>query len=400
MIYIINGENYIMATSKRIRLPSVEIIGSLEEDRRIKRPDRKAIASMHKSPDRYSLSHLAKILTSGERLAMLSAVDRLRGRVRVLMELASFSSFQYVRLAAISNLAHEIEALVDIAKFCQYGDTRSAAVDELSAGQTGLSEVASSSLFADTRTDAVNAISDQQHLVSVAARSPHKDSRSLALEKISGNPSALKKVAEDSSYRSSRLEAMKSLSSDTKALSSLILSSRHSEVKKTAASMLSSFVEELDDPETLAEIAKLSSNEDARYLAVGRLSGDPWALRGIISDAQYADAKSTALMLLSDMVPELQDPEILADVAIQSPYQDCRIAAIERLAGQSTSLLSIASKSRFKDSRESALLMLRNDIEALKTVSKLSRYQDTRKKAHAMVSKPETFQGELARILG
>jgi hypothetical protein len=400
MLYIVDGEKHLMATSKRMRLPSVNIIGPLEEDERIKRPVRKALASMHKHSDKYSLSHLAKVLTSGERLAMLNAVDRLRGRVRVLVELASFSSFQYVRLAAITNLAGDVDALVEIAKFCQYSDTRSAAVDELSAFPIPLSEVARSSLFSDTRRAAVDALSDQQALVSVAARSPHKDSRTAALARLSGNGAALKKVVEDSAYRSSRLEAMRCLSSNSRALASLVLSSRHPEIKRTAASMLSGSVEELDDPETLAEIAKLSPNEDARYLAVGRLSGDPWALRGIISDAEYADAKNTALMLLSDMVPELQDPEILADVAIQSPYQDCRAAAIGRLAGQSTALLSIATRSRFRDSRESALHMLRSDIEALKSVSKLSRYQDTRKKAHGMVAKPETFQGELARILG
>jgi hypothetical protein len=383
-----------MASSRKVRLPSIS--GILDEDRKkIKPPMRKGLA-----PDRYSLSHLASILTNGNRLAMLSAVDRLRGRVRVLVELASFSSFQYVRLAAIENLVNEVEALVDIAKFCQYSDTRSAAVDVLSPNPDGLCEVACSSLFSDTRLDAVNELSDPQALVSVAGRSPNKDARSAAMAKLADDSSALKKVAEDSSYRSSRLEAIRCLAGDIKSLASLILSSRHSEVKVSAANILSTHVEELDDPETLAEIAKLSPNEDARYLAVGRLSGDPWALRGIISEAKFADAKSTALMLLSDMVPELQDSEILADVAVMSPYQDCRIAAIERLAGQSNSLLSVASKSRFKDSRNQALSMLKSDIETLKSVSKLSKYQDTRKKAHSMVAKPEVFESELARILG
>jgi len=384
-----------MATRK-IRLPSIEVTGYLEENKKkIKPPQRGALAQ-----DRYSLSHLASILTSGTRLAMLNAVDRLRGRVRVLVELASFSTFQYVRLAAIENLADEIEALVDIAKFCQYSDTRSAAVDGLSSETSALSEVSCSSLFLDTRLEAVSTLSDPQALASVAARSPHKDSRSAALGKIAKNPSALKRVAEDSSYRTSRLEAIKCLSNDIKTLSSLVLSSRNAEVKKTAASMLSIYVEELDDPETLAEIAKQSPNEDARYLAVGRLSGDPWALRGIIADAKYADAKSTAIMLLSDMVPELQDAEILSDVAVMSPYKDCRSAAIERLAGQSNSLLNVASKSRFKESRDMALNLLKSDVEALKSASKLSRYHDTRKKAHAMVSKPDVFQNELERILG
>ena len=388
-----------MATSRRIRLPSIEITEVIKDPRK-RKPERDALGRMQAAPDRFSFSHLVKVLTSGERLAMLNAVDRLRGKVRVLVELAFFSNFQYVRLAAIQNLTSEIDALVDIAKFCHFEDTRSAAVDELSPELPALAEVACSSLFSTTRQDAVNLLSDPQSLASVAARSPHKDSRDSALEKISSSSAALKKVAEESSYRSSRLSAMKCLASDTKALSSLVLSSRHPEVKRTAASMLSGFVDELDDPETLAEIAKLAPNEDARYLAVGRLAGDPWALRSVIAEAHYADAKSTALMLLSDMVPELQDSEILADVAIQSPYEDCRIAAIERLAGQSNALLNVASKSRFRDSRDLALQLLKNDIGALKSASKLSRYNDTRKKAHAMVSKPEVFAGELARILG
>jgi len=368
----------------------------------VKRPVRKKddLHTFHKGSDRYGFAHLARILTSGERLAMLNAVDRLRGRVRVLVELAFFSNFQYVRLAAITNLAQEADALVDIAKFCQFGDTRSAAVDELSPNKEALVEIACSSMFCDTRIDSVNTLADSRSLAEVASRSPHKDSRGAALHRISEDSAALRKVAEESSYRASRLDALRGLASDVKALSSLLLSARHGEVKKTAAHLLSGYVEELDDPETLSEIAKLSPNEDARYLAVGRLSADPWALRSVISESRFSDAKSTALMLLSDMVPELQDSDILAEVAILSPYEDCRAAAIRRLTGQSTALLSVASKSRFKDARDMALQMLKSDIEALKSVSKLSRYRDTRKKAHSMVSRPEVFENELTRILG
>jgi hypothetical protein len=105
-------------------------------------------------------------------------------------------------------------------------------------------------------------------------------------------------------------------------------------------------------------------------------------------------------MLLSDMVSELDDHDLLAYVAGMSPYQDCRIAAIERLVGQSQALLEVANKSKFKDSRELVLEKLKTDVEALKSISRLSRYRDTRKKAHSLVSKPDVFEAELTRILG
>jgi hypothetical protein len=360
---------------------------------------KKKLDPFHKGSDRFSFAHLAKILTSGERLEMLNAVDRLRGRSRILVELACFSNFQFVRLAAVSNLSGDEEALIDIAKYCQHDDTRASAVDELSHIGRALVEVACSSLFSDTRLDAVHAISDDAVLAEVAVRSPNRDSRTAAMKRISNNSAALRKVAQESSYRSSRIEALNSLSSDVDSLCSLVLS-RHPEIKKSAASKLSGYVEEIDDMEALIEIAKVSPNEDARYIAVGRISNDPISLRSVITDSRFNDARSTALMLLSDMVSDIDDSEILSDVAMLSPYPDCRAAAVERLVGQSNSLLEIANKAKFKDSRELALSKLKSDVQALKSVSKLSKYKDTRKKAHSMVSKPEVFASELARILG
>ncbi len=398
IIYIFFLKKPLMATRK-IRLPAIEI--GPEDDLKDKRPTRKKdkVSTFHKGPDRFSLSHLASILTSGERLAMLNAVDRLRGRSRVLIELALFSNFQFVRLAAVSNLSSDPEALVDVAKFCQHDDTRASAVDELVRYSGSLVEVAKSSLFGDTRVAAVGLLSDYNALAEVASKSPSKDSRGAALERISGNRAALRKVAEESAYRAARMGAIESLSSDVGSLCSLVLS-KNSEVKRTAASKLSSYVEELEDADALIEIAKVSPHEDARYIAVGRLSNDPFALRTIISESSYGDARTTSLMLLSDMVSELDDPDLLCDVAALSPYQDCRSAAIERLVGQSQALLQVANKSKFKDSRELALQKLKTDIEALKSVSKLSKYRDTRKKAHSLVSKPDVFHAELARILG
>lgn len=393
-----------MATSSRkIRLPTIEIGSRSHEDERTKRPDRKkdkkGVAKFHGAADRFTFSHLAKVLTSGERLAMLSAVDRLKGRARVLVELALFSNFPFVRLAAVSHLSNDVEGLIDIAKYCHYEDTRAASVDELSNNASALIEVACSSMFGTTRMDAVNLLVEPESLSEIAARSPHRDSRTAAMEKISENAGALRKVAEHSSIKSVRMSAVDTLSSDIDSLCSLVLS-KHSEVKKAAAAKLSAFVEELDDVEALIEIAKISPSEDARYIAVGRLSNDPWSLRTVIADSDYGDAKTTALMLLSDMVADLDDAEVLSEVAMLSPYPDCRSAAVERLVGQSNALLSVASKSKFKDSRELALHKLKGDVDALKSVSKLSKYSDTRKKAHTMVSKPEVFESELARILG
>ncbi len=386
-----------MATSKKVRYPSV---GLKESALSPKKPEKKdKLPSFHAATSRFSFSHLAKVLTSGERLAMLNAVDKLKGRSRVLVELACFSNFQFVRLAAVINLSGDVEALIDIAKFCHYDDARASALDELSSVPSGLVEVACSSLFGNTRKSAVDLIVDTDSIVDVASRSPNKDSRSAALDRIGHNRSALARVADSSPYKAVRMSALKGLASDPDALCSLV-HSKYPEVKKSAVSKLSDFVEDLDDAEALIEIAKASPHEDARYLAVGRISNDPLSLKSVISDSTYADAKSTALMLLSDMVQQLSDADVLSDVAMLSPYGDCRSAAVERLVGQSAALLNIANNSKFKDSRELAIQKLKTDVSALKQISRLSKYQDTRKKAHNLVAKPEVFASELSRILG
>jgi len=358
------------------------------------------LVSFHRAPDRHSFAHLAKVLVSGERTAMLDAVDRLKGRTRILVELACFSNFQFVRLAAISNLNGDSEALADIAKYCQYEDTRAAAVDDLASNKESLIDIACSALFKDTRLHSVSLLSDSHALAKVASHSPNADSRGAAVEKLSSNPAALKKVSEDSPYKSTRADALRSLASDVAALASLVIHARHPDVKKSAASMLSEHVEELEDVETLTEIAKISPNADSRYLAMGRLWQHPWALRKVFSESRFKDARSTALMLLSDMVPKLDDADLLAEVAMLSPYRDCRAAAIDRLVGQSNALLTVASKSKFRDARQLALDKLKGDVTALKSVSRLSKYKDTRAQAHKIVAQPQTFEAELTRILG
>jgi hypothetical protein len=123
-------------------------------------------------------------------------------------------------------------------------------------------------------------------------------------------------------------------------------------------------------------------------------------LREVIYDSKYKDARSTALMLLSDIVEELDDPEMLTEIAIMSPYEDCRAAALERVAKKGNALLSVATRSKYRDSRDRAVELLKRDADALKSVAKLSRYSNTRKKAHDIVSQPAVFQKELAKILG
>ncbi|VVC04028.1 Uncharacterised protein [Candidatus Bilamarchaeum dharawalense] len=385
-----------MTSIRKTRYPSLEHKPiAVKSDKK----DKKKLVSFKKGPDRLSFSDLAKILTSGERLSMLNAVDRLRGRSRILVELALFSNFPFVRLAAVTNLSNDVEALEDIAKYCHYEDTRASALDELSANLAALVEVACSSLFGNTRVDAANMIVDPHSLATIASKSPNKDSRDLALRKISDNKAALKRVAEESAYRPVRMEAFKNLATDVRTLCALAIS-KNEEVKKAAVSKLSNYVDEIDDMDALVEIAKHSSNEDARYIAVGRISNDPISLRTVISDSEYSDAKSTALMLLSDMVANVDDSGVLADVAILSPYQDCRAAAVDKLVGHSAALLDVANKGKFKDSRDLAVDKLKGDVSALKSVSRLSKYSDTRKKAHKLVSHPEVFASELTKILG
>ena len=387
-----------MATSSRKRRKF-----RLEPDGLVKKkpsPPKRKVSKYHKSPERYSFAHLAKILTSGDRIAMLKAVDRLQGKARILVELACFSNFQFVRLASISHLTFDSDALVEIAKYCQYADTRAAAVDELSMNAIALIEVACSSLFKDTRIDAVSILEDPESLAMVASNSPNKDSREAAMDKISDDRESLANIALESNYRKMRQKAVEKLSSDPDALAALVVATRYPDVRKSAASKLSDYVEEVDDVDTLIEIAKFSPNEDARYLAVGRLSEHPWALKTIIYEAKFKDAKSTALMLLSDIVYDIDDPEMLSEVAILSPYEDCRAVAVERLVGQSSALLSVANTAKYKNSRELAIEKLKDDAESLKSVSKLSKYQDTRKKAHSLVSNPDAFQEQLSKILG
>lgn len=350
--------------------------------------------------DRYAMGHLANVLVNGERNDMLNAVDRLRGKSRVLFELACYSNFQYVRLSAVANMNGDAEALGDIAKYCPHADTRSAALDELASDGSALADVACSSYFKDTRLDAVMLMGNTKSLVFVATRSPHTDSRLAALEKISFDHNSLHRVAEESIYRSARISAVKKLASNMMALSMLLSRTKYPEIRKLVAELLSQYIDQIDNADVLVELAKCSANQDARYLAVGKLWRNSSSLRRVVGESNYKDAKSTALMLLSDMVENLDDSDALVDVATQSPYEDCRAAAVERLVGMSSSLLSVATKSKYKATRNLAITKLKKDPETLKSVFKLSKYQDTRTMAHKIVSSSDVFKTELEKILG
>ena len=357
-------------------------------------------SSKHSHESKYSLGHLANVLIKGDRNSMLNAVEKLHGRSRILFELATFSTFSYVRLSAVGNLTNDPEALSDISKFCPYADTRTAALDELSSHHEYLIDVACTSLFKDPRLEAVSLINGANPLSQIAMFSPNIDSRSAALTRLSGDSSVLSKVAQESNYRNTRLEATKRLSHNMQLLCALMLSTRHLDVKKYAATLLAEFVESITDPEVLIELAKICSSQDSRYLAVGKLWKNPAALRKVAEGSKYKDSRSTAMMLLSDMVGSIDEPELLAEVATASPYEDCRAAAIERLVGVSSALLSVASKSKYKDARDLAVDKLKSDVDTLKDVMRMSKYKDTRAAAHKIVSNPATFQHHLSKILG
>lgn len=352
------------------------------------------------APDSYGFSHIAKVLINGTRDQMLGAMERLRGKARILYEIASYSKHPFLRLSAITSMTHDQEAFIDIAKFCEFADTRAAALDELATNSDALVEVASSSNYKDTRLDAVLLLSNSKGLVAVASKSPNSDSRTAALEKLAFEQSAIEKVVEETPYKKTREEALAKLHANLPALLSMITKSRNPDVKKMIAGAVGSSVEQIEDLEALVEIAKYSSNQDARYLAVGKMWKNPQSLRKVANESTYKDAKATAMMLLSDIVESISDSEALVEVATNSPYEDCRTNAIEKLVGVSGALLEVAAKSKYKNSRSQAVEYLRRDGDALKNVIKLTKYKDTRTQAFRIVSEPKFFESELGKILG
>ena len=349
--------------------------------------------------DRYSFGHLAKTLINGGRDQILDAVDRLKGKGRVLFELACFSNFSYARLGAIKNMSGNHEVLADVAKYCFHDETRASAVDELARDNEALADVAMLSHFKDSRLAALALIGNQNLLVKVAAQCPYAETRISAFDRITDS-AAFQKLVEEAQYKNIRSGALKKISMNMHALRTVLLTSRRPEVRKESLLIMSSLVEALDDPEILVEIAKEGRSQDARYLAVGKLWRHPHLLRKVVSASKYKDARSTAIMLLSDMVQSLNDSELLAEVATSSPYADCRATAVGRLVGMSSALLSVANKSKYRVTRGLAVEKLKGDAETLKSVMKLSRYKDTRMAAYKLASSPEVFNNHLVNILG
>lgn len=352
------------------------------------------------TPDSYGFSHIAKVLINGTRDQMLGVMDRLKGKARILYEIASYSKHPFLRLSAITSMSHDHEAFVDIAKYCEFADTRAAALDELATDSDALVEVASSSNYKDSRLDAVLLLANNKGLVAVASKSPNQDSRTAALEKLAFDQGSIERVIEETPYKKTREEALAKLNTNLHALSSIMAKSKNPEVKRLVAKAASASVEQIEDLEALVEIAKHSPNQDARYLAVGKMWKNPQALKKIVNEAEYKDSKATAMMLLSDIVETISDSEALVEVATNSPYEDCRTNAIEKLAGISSALLEVASKSKYKNSRSQAIEYLKKDGDTLKNVIKRTKYKDTRAQAFKIVSEPKFFESELGRILG
>ncbi len=378
---------------KTVRSSKKTTVKSTVRKKHTKRTSRKTI----KKPkiDR-PFKDIAKILTDGKkRSEMLKALEKLQGRARVLVELAQFSKFKFLRLAAVSQLADDLDALIEIAKFAQCEETRLAALEHLSHIDAALAEVAAGSLFKRTRLMALDLIMDDSAVYSAFAQTNFRDVKDAALSRMS-NEENLKKVVLDFPNSTYARRAL-SLIDDVSILASLVISQIPLSLRKEAASKIEP--SSVSDPVVLTAIAKYSPDEEKRYLALEMLSEYPWLVREVAQNSIYQKTRSLALMLLSDSVRTTEDVDILTEVAIRSPYKDCRQEAVKKLEGKHSALMYIANNSKFSDVRKMAVHSLKDNPEALKSVLRLARTSDVRKRAHELIAN-EVFPGELPKILG
>ncbi len=342
-------------------------------------------------------SDIAKKLASGSKAERIAAVQAMKGRVDVLLELASACGDADVRLSCVSLLAGNPIALAELAKHCHFADSRAQAVEQLKGNTESLMDVACSSAFRGARLNAAAHLPDEA-LVSVAINSRFIDVRRAALEMLSKDAASIIMIAKESQFAKTRTASVGMLEGDAGSLCRVVLESGHRDSRKAAIRLLRRHTQSLHE-DVFAEMASLSPEEEVRSLAVSRLSSSPHALRKVISGTRYKDTRSMALMLYSYLVSQTEDPAILADIAKISPHPECRAAAVEKLAGRKIELFEIAQSSRFRDARDWALAKLGNEAELLRRLRKHSRYSDTRRKAHRILSETSLFERLISGIL-
>ncbi len=347
-------------------------------------------------PDRNSRSHLAGKLLSERPEERIVAVGRLKDDPAVLAELACSSPFPDVRQAAVASLADEA-ALAEIAAYSHFKDSRQGAVRRVEGSGDCLEWIACTSIFSDTTAAAITLMKDGER-AEVAIRSQKAAARKAALAMITDGPSLLR-VAEESRFKGTREEAVRRLSDDLEALCGLAIGSGRSDARKAAVAHLCPRLQEVG-ADVLVEIASLARIEDYRLLALAQIATDPPSLRRVLQKSRHWGTRMTAIMLISEIVGEIDDLNMLSDIAILSPDREGRMAAVAKLSADPQALMEVARRSQFRDTRDSALRRLAGDGERLRKISRSACYPDTRRKAHRLSCGKEVLRKTLEGILG
>ncbi len=348
----------------------------------------------------YKKNHMAKALIAGSYQDILKTMTRLRGKSRIMLALSFFSAHKFVRLASLENLIERPELLAEAAKFSPHDEVRTAAVSMLEGMPEELSKVACGSRFSKTRKKALEIIGKEKKLLfRVAAKAGYPDTRKEALELISSNKELLIKLTTEAESRSVRKKAVELLGYCEWALRRVLFSKTPPEVRRLALKTLSKFPDAITDEKVLLEIAINSPDEEGRFVAIGKLSTNPSALQEVVEKTRKKDSRSTALMLLSDTVDDIEDGGILQMIAILSPYPDCRSVALEKLRGRTEALEKVAIESKSRDSRLAALEMLAEESGSLLKLYREARRADVRNRAKEILSKPEVLGNHLATMI-
>jgi hypothetical protein len=344
-------------------------------------------------PERHDPAGLTLRLVSDDEAERAGAVALLRDQ-DALRELACSSPHQDVRLASVSRLSDE-EGLAEIAAFSHFSDSRLEALRRV-RGREGLVWVASSTHFGDARKLAIGSMDDDERAeVAILSRKPR--AREAALAAIRDAPSIIR-VANESLSRSTRRKAVGRLKDDVEALSGIALGGPGAEERKEAVRHLCPHLRRLG-PDVLVEVAALAGVEDYRLLAVAMLSSDAGSLRSVLRKSRHWGTRTAAIMLISEIVGEVDDANTLTDIAVLSPDRDGRRAALAKLSADPQALQEVARRSRYRDTRRAALLRLAGDGDSLRRIRMTASYPDTRRKAHALAGGKETLRKTLEKLL-
>ncbi len=370
--------------------------GLAEESVELSRPIARKGFGKPAEPERRDPARLAESLLSDSPSRRREALSMVRGNPAALAELACSSPHPDLRLDAVAALADEA-ALSEVASYSHFRDSRLAAVRRLEGDGERLTMVACSSQFRDTAAAALEMMGDGER-ADVAIRSPKPAARKAALSMIRDS-AALLQVADESPYRSAREEAVHRLRKDTEALCGLAVGSARTDARKAAVAHLCPSLQEVG-ADVLVEIAALAPEEDYRLLALARLGSDASSLRRVLQRARHWGTRMTAIMLISEIVGEIDDANLLAEIAVLSPDRDSRRAALNKLSADPAALAEVARRSRFRDTRDSALGRLSGDSASLRHIRRSSGYRDTRRRAHSLACGKDVLRKTLEALLG